>query len=261
MRTMDEIMPSPMHAPILSRARHVLPLVAAASTALLVLGCSGSEHGAASDTGTSQAMSAARTANGPDSSTRSGRTTVRGRVAAVSDTALTVTTRTGDVHVALMPPVTIYTRVPATLADVRPNTFVGVTSVPDPDGSQHATEIHIFPEALRGTGEGSYPIPQPTGGSASRSTMTNGSVSAGASGSSRMTNGAASMRPGGTITVQYQGGTQTIKVPAGVSITKIAPTTEKLATGANVIVIAMKQPAGTLQSSTVFLSRDSTTRH
>jgi hypothetical protein len=229
---------------------------------LLLVACSGGDHGAAtSDTAASQATSASATSSAPsDSSARAGRTTVRGRVAAVSDTALTVTTRSGDVHVVLMPPVTIYTRVPATLADVGPNTFVGVTSVPDPDGSQHATEIHIFPEALRGTGEGSYPIPQPTGGAGARSTMTNGNVTA-SGGSSRMTNGAARVQPGGTITVQYAGGEQTIKVPAGVSVTKITPANEKLATGANVIVIAMKQPTGTLQSSSIFLARDSTAHH
>jgi len=103
---------------------------------------------------------------------------------------------------------------------------------------------------------------QPNSGAASHSTMTNGNVTAGGSAnSSRMTNGAAQLQPGGTITVQYNGGEQTIKVPAGVSITKIAPATEKLATGANVIVMAMKQPSGTLQSSAIFLAHDSTTRH
>lgn len=255
-----------LHAATVWRVRPAVSRIGAtcaACAALLLVACSGSDHGAAtSDTGAAAASASRATSAPSDSSARTGRTTVRGRLAAVSDTALTVTTRDGNVHVALMAPVTIYTRVPATLADVRTNTFVGVTSVPDPDGSQHATEIHIFPEALRGTGEGSYPLPQASGATASRSTMTNGNVSAGGSGSSsRMTNGAARVEPGGTITVQYNGGQQTIKVPAGVSVTKIAPANEKLAAGANVVVIAMKQPTGTLQSSTVFLARDSTARH
>lgn len=263
MRATNEMVPIRQRASGTRRTRHAGLLMGAACTALLLAACSRGDRDTASDTGAAPTSSASASASAPsDTSARSDRTTVRGQVAAVTDTALTVTTRSGNVHVTLMPPVTIYTRVPATLADVRTNTFVGVTSVPDPDGSQHATEIHIFPEALRGTGEGSYPLPQPSGASASRSTMTNGSVAAGgSSASSRMTNGAARVEPGGTITVQYAGGVQTIKVPAGVSVTKIAPANEKLATGANVIVIAMKQPSGMLQSSTVFLARDSTTRH
>lgn len=239
--------------------------VVTAFAASFVTACSGSNRDAgAGDTAVASAPapSAATGATNADSAAQSGRTTVRGRLAAVTDTALTVTTHDGDVHVRLMQPVTVYTRAPATLADVRANSFVGVTSVPDADGSQHATEIHIFPEALRGTGEGSYPLPQPGGGAASRSTMTNGSVTAGGGApTSRMTNGAATVQPGGTITVQYKGGEQTIKVPAGVSVTMIAPSRDRLTSGANVIVMAMKEPGGALQSSTVFLARDTTSRH
>jgi len=251
--------------PTRSGRRRVHAFIVTAFAASFVAACSGSDHNAgAGDTAVAPtaSSSAATGATTGDSAAQSGRTTVRGRLAAVSDTALTVTTRDGDVHVSLMQPVTIYTRAPATLADVRANTFVGVTSVPDPDGTQHATEIHIFPEALRGTGEGSYPLPQAGGGAASKSTMTNGSVTAGGGApSSRMTNGAATVQPGGTITVQYKGGEQTIKVPAGVSVTMIAPSHDKLTSGANVVVMAMNQPGGTLQSSTVFLARDTTSRH
>ena len=251
--------------PTQSGRRRIHAFIVTAFAASFVAACAGSDHNSgAGDTAVAPtaSSSAAPGASTGNSASTSGRTTVRGRLAAVSDTALTVTTRDGDVHVSLMQPVTIYTRAPATLADVRANTFVGVTSVPDPDGSQHATEIHIFPEALRGTGEGSYPLPQAGGGAASKSTMTNGSVTAGGgAASSRMTNGAATAHPGGTITVQYKGGEQTIKVPAGVSVTMIAPSHDRLTSGANVVVMAMKQPGGTLQSSTVFLARDTTSRH
>ena len=51
----------------------------------------------------------------------------------------------------------IATLVKASLADIKQNSFVGVTSMPQPDGSQRALEVHIFPEAMRGTGEGHYP--------------------------------------------------------------------------------------------------------
>lgn len=240
------------------------PRLVAICVTMLLLACSHGER-TATDTTASAASppnAAGASSAAADSTARPGRAIVRGRVASMNDTALTVTTRDGAVSVTLMPPVTVYTRLPATLADVRANTFVGVTSVPDPDGSQHATEIHIFPEALRGMGEGSYPLPQ-SGGSRStaRSTMTNGSVTAGgAASSSRMTNGAASVHPGGTITVTYKGGVQTIKVPAGVPVSLIAPAHRKLTPGASVSVVAMKGPTGALRSSTIFLS-DSGARH
>ena len=132
--------------------------------------------------------------------------------------------------------------------------FVGVTSVPQPDPSQRATEIHIFPEELRGLGEGSRPMSAPAGGS--RSTMTNGSVAASrmTNGAARMTNGTSRGAAGGTITVQYNGGSQTITVPQGVTVTEIVPTTTKLAPGTSVIALATKRPDGTLQASRVMIA-------
>lgn len=83
-------------------------------------------------------------------------TPVRGKLVSVSDSILTVASANGEVRVALVQPVHVYTRQPAQLARVTEGSFVGVTSVPGPDGAQRATEIRLFPEELRGTGEGSY---------------------------------------------------------------------------------------------------------
>src|ERR1044072_8863549 len=47
--------------------------------------------------------------------------------------------------------------VKASLADIKPNSYIGVTAMPQPDGSQRAIAIHIFAEAQRGTGEGHRP--------------------------------------------------------------------------------------------------------
>ena len=61
--------------------------------------------------------------------------------------------------------------VKASLSDIKQGSFVGSTGMPQADGSQKAIEVHIFPEAMRGTGEGHYPWdlrPQ--------STMTNANV-------------------------------------------------------------------------------------
>ena len=176
-------------------------------------------------------------------------TPVRGTVTSVTDTALTISTATGDVHVRIAPPLNVYTRGSSDLAHVTPTSFVGVTSVSAPDGSQRATEIHVFPEELRGTGEGSR-LMTPAAGGASGSTMTNGSVSA-----SRMTNGTVGAKGGaGSITVQYQGVSRTIAIPPEVTVTAITATKQPLARGANVVVLATKRPDGGLSASTVMLA-------
>jgi hypothetical protein len=181
-------------------------------------------------------------------------TPVRGKLVSMSDSILTVTTANGEVRVALVQPVHVYTRQPAQLARVTDGSFVGVTSVPGPDGAQRATEIHLFPEELRGTGEGSYLMGQQGGegnarmsnGTVAASRMTNGAAS-------RMTNGAAGGQSGGKLTVNYNGGSQAITIPPDVAVTAIVPTQTKLAPGEDVVALADKQPDGTLRASRVIL--------
>jgi hypothetical protein len=222
---------------------------------LFGLGCSTKEPPAA-DTAISLAP-APPMATTPAASSDTG-SMVRGTVAALSDTDLTVSSTTGPVHVVITPPLHVFARVSSDLSHLTPSSFVGVTSVKQPDGSEKATEIHIFPAELRGLGEGSRPM-APSGGKAS--TMTNGSVSGsrmtnGSVAGSRMTNGTVGATASGTkITVQYAGGSQTIVVPPGVTVTAIAPATEKLAAGAKVIVLTSKGADGRLTTSRVMLAR------
>lgn len=181
---------------------------------------------------------------------------VRGTLKSISDTSLTVSTATGDVMVSISTPLDVYSRAPATLAEVTDSSFVGVTSVAQPDGSQRATEIHIFPEPLRGTGEGSYPMQQGAGGNPN--TMTNGTVSGsqmtnGTATAPQMTNGTISGKSGETLTVQYNGASRTIQIPANVLVTRIAPTQTKLTPGSNVVIIATKEPNGTLKGMAAML--------
>ena len=175
-------------------------------------------------------------------------TGVRGTISTVSDTMLVVSTSAGDIHVALSSPPRVYSRGPGDLSEVKENSFVGVTSVQRPDSTQRATEIHIFPEELRGTNEGSFLMRgQSSGGSPS--TMTNGTVEA-----PRMTNGTIGATAGGKLVVNYRGGSQTIIIPSGVTVTKISLTQTKLAPGSNVVVLATKRPDGTLTASRVLLA-------
>jgi hypothetical protein len=235
-----------------------------------VAGCSKPDSGAAATAKDSSSSNAGAATASPTSND----TIVRGTLKDVSDSIVTLTTPTGDIRVALMAPVKVYTRAPADLARVSDHVFIGVTSVPQPDGSQRATEIHVFPDELRGLGEGSRPMAAPSGGSGG--TMTNGSVSASrmtndsatmtngsasmTNGSATMTNGAASMKNGAsggtgrTMTVAYNGGSQTITVPPNVSVTEIVATPTRLAPGASVVIPATKRPDGTLTTSRIMLA-------
>ena len=235
----------------------------------LAAGCSRQDAspGAASRDASSSTTGAAAT------SSASTDTIVRGTLKDVGDSVVSLTTPTGDVRIALTSPVKVYTRAPADLARVSDHAFIGVTSVSEADGTQRATEIHIFPEELRGLGEGSRPMATPTGGSGS--SMTNGSVTASrmtngaatmtngsatmTNGSATMTNGAARMKDdarggGRTMTVAYDGGSQTITVPPNVSVTELVATSGKLTPGASVVIPATKRPDGTLATSSVMLA-------
>lgn len=214
------------------------------------------------------APAATTTTGASDSSAAvSGVTAVRGQIKTATDSVITVSSQRGDVSVKVVPPLEVYTRVPAKLSDVKANSFVGVTSVPQPDGSLRATEIHIFPEKLRGTNEGSFMMGQRGGGGgggggggANRGggdRMTNGTVTGspggGGGGGNRMTNGTVAGQSAGSLTVRFQADSQKIVIPPGVTVTEMTLSQAKLTPGTNVTIRATKQPDGTLTASTVML--------
>src|SRR4029077_10010189 len=82
---------------------------------------------------------------------------VRGRIERVDAPIYVVKAREGaELKIPLMDNGVLVAIVKASLADIKPGLFVGSTGMPQPDGSQKAIEVHIFPEAMRGTGEGHY---------------------------------------------------------------------------------------------------------
>ncbi|MET0706707.1 MAG: hypothetical protein ABWY82_07655, partial [Tardiphaga sp.] len=121
----------------------------------------------------------------------------------------------------------------ASLSDIKQGSFVGVTAMPQADGTQRALEVHIFPEAMRGTGEGHYPWdlnPQ--------STMTNANVEQ-----------IAASADGRTLTLKYKDGEKKIFVPADAPIVAYVPgDMNDLKPGAKVFIIAVKQADGTLEA-------------
>jgi hypothetical protein len=134
--------------------------------------------------------------------------------------------------------------VKATLADVKQGTFVGVTTLPKADGSLNAVEVHIFTEAMRGTGEGHYPWDlKPS------STMTNGNVEQ-----------VGTAVDGRTLTMKYKDGEKKIFVPADTPIVAYVDGDKNdLKPGAKVFIVAVKQPDGTMQGRAWRVGRDGIT--
>jgi hypothetical protein len=210
------------------------------SLALAAIACNRS---ADSSRDTTQAAQGAQTSNAD------ARVEVRGTVVSVSPTQLVIKADTGTVTVALTQPFHLYTRAPSDLAHVKENSFIGVTTLKQPDGSERATEIHIFPEALRGVGEGSRMMSPDTRANPSR--MTNGSVAPsrmtnGTASQSRMSNGNVSSTNGSTLVVQYAGGSQTVTVPPKTPVTELKLASKAIAAGDRVVVLAMRASDGSL---------------
>ena len=177
--------------------------------------------------------------------------TVRGTVVSDSANALVLKSDTGDVTVTMVQPFRLYTRVPSDLSRVKEGSFIGVTTVKQPDGSERATEIHIFPEELRGLGEGSRMMAPARPGSSSR--MTNGNVSTsrmtnGTASQSRMSNGSVSRANGSSLVVQYAGGSQSVTVPPNTPVTELKVASRNIAVGDQVAVLVKKAPDGSLSA-------------
>jgi len=175
---------------------------------------------------------------------------VRGTVEQLDGTVMTVKSREGDtLKIKLADEGKVVALVKASLADIKPNSFVGSTAMPQPDGSWKAVEVHIFPEEMRGTGEGDRPYdyrPQ--------STMTNGTVN---SVGKSTTTGTVANEEGTTLTLNYKDGSKKIDVtPQTVIVSYMPGTREELKPGASIYVpAATRQADGTLLTARVNVGR------
>ena len=82
---------------------------------------------------------------------------IRGTIESVASDGYVVKNRDGaEYKVVVTDPGLYVAIVKSTMADIKPGQFIGATGMTQPDGSQKAIEVHIFPESMRGTGEGHY---------------------------------------------------------------------------------------------------------
>jgi hypothetical protein len=168
---------------------------------------------------------------------------VRGTIEKAEGNVLALKSSDGSaLKLTLVPNARVVAVVKATMADIKPGTFLGSAAMPQPDGSQKALEVHIFPEEMRGTGEGHRPYNIPN------STMTNGTA-AGAT---------VAGVDGSAMIVKYKGGEQKIVVPPGVPIVRYAiGSNDDLKSGAHFTVLrAVKKPDGTFEADRINVGRD-----
>ncbi len=166
------------------------------------------------------------------------RVRVRGTIENVDGNVLTVKTREGqDVKVKLPDNARVLGLEKASVDDIKQGSYIGVSAMPQTDGSQKALHVHIFPDAMRGVAEGFGPWDvRPS------STMTNATVD------NRVTG-----TDGPNLTVKYKDGEKKIVVPPDAPIVKYVPgNKDELKPGAKIfIVAAVKQPDGTLEAPNV----------
>ena len=172
---------------------------------------------------------------------------VRGTIEAIAvdGASLSVHTRSGEAATVRLKPTTSVTLVvAATLADVKPGSFIGVAALPGAGGVQNALEVHIFPESMRGVGEGFRPFDLEPG-----STMTNGAVAA-----------SVDSVDGPRLTATYQGGQQTIVVGKTTPIITLAPgTRDDLKAGAAIVARAAKATDGVYDAGRILVGKDGLT--
>ena len=170
---------------------------------------------------------------------------VRGTVEQVDGPVLTVKSRDGQMlKVKVADDVKVLAMVKASLADIKPGSFVGATALPQPGGGWRAVEVHIFPEAMRGVGEGDRPNDYRP-----NSTMTNGTVSA----AERAT---VTKEEGTTLTLKYKESEKRIDVAPDTVIYTYAPSgKEELKAGAIISAAATKQADGSLTTARVNVAR------
>jgi hypothetical protein len=168
---------------------------------------------------------------------------VRGEITKVEGNTLSVKSRDGEnLTVKLAEPLRIAAMEKASLADLKEGSFIGVSAMPQPDGTQKAYAIHIFMESQKGV------VPDRFGPWDSRpgSTMTNANVATSVAGTD-----------GQELLVKYKDGEKKVIVPAGIPIAKTVPgSAADLKVGAKVFVGgAAKQPDGSLSAPNISVGR------
>ncbi|MBR0818539.1 hypothetical protein [Bradyrhizobium liaoningense] len=171
---------------------------------------------------------------------------IRGTIESVDGNTLGIKTREGsDVKVRMTDNVAVFAVVKTSLSEIKEGSYIGVTGMPEPDGTQKAIAVHIFPENQRGAAEGFRPWD-----ARANSTMTNATVAQTVEGTD-----------GQNITVKYKDGEKKVVVPPDTPIvTFVASDKSEIKPGAKLIIFgAAKKEDGSLEANRVNVGRDGIT--
>lgn len=171
---------------------------------------------------------------------------IRGTIEAVDGPVLSIKSREGaDVKVRVTDNVTVFGVVKTDLSEIKEGSYIGVTALPEPDGTQRAIAVQIFPENQRGAAEGFRPWDlRPN------STMTNATVAQTVKGTE-----------GQNILVKYKDGEKQVVVPPDTPIVSfVAGDRSELKPGVKIIIFgALKKDDGTLEANRINVGRDGIT--
>jgi hypothetical protein len=172
-------------------------------------------------------------------------TRVRGAIEAIDGDVLTVKSRAGeDVKLHMTSDIRIVGITKISVTDIKVGSFIGTTTMPGPGGMPTAVEVHVFPENMRGTGEGSRPYDLKP-----NSTMTNATVSESVVGND-----------GHTLLIKYKEGEKKVLVtPETPVVTYVPADKSDLKAGAKVIAFMKQLPDGSFETSRVSVGRDGLT--
>jgi len=172
-------------------------------------------------------------------------TRVRGTIESVDGDVLSVKSRSGeDVKLRMTADMRVVGIIKISLSDIKLGSFVGTTTVPGPDGRQNAVEVHVFPEDMRGTGEGSRPYDlRPN------STMTNATVAE-----------TVASNDGQTLMIKYKDGEKKVVVAPDTPVVTYAPADKtELKPGARIIAFVKQLPDGSFETNRISVGRDGLT--
>ena len=168
---------------------------------------------------------------------------IRGTIESVDGPVLMIKSREGtDLKVKMTDDLKVIGIAKTSLSDIKPGSYIGVSAMPQPDGSQKAFAIHIFPEAMRGAAEGHRPWDQRP-----NSTMTNATVAE-----------TVASVDGQVIQVKYKDGEKKVVVPPDAAIVTFADGEKsEIKPGAKIIIFgAMKKDDGSLETNRIGVGRD-----
>ncbi len=166
---------------------------------------------------------------------------VRGAITAMEGDAMHVKVNSGEeVIVHLTPATQVRAVTLAKIDEIKPGSYIGSAAMPNADGTLTALEVHVFPPAMAGTGDGHRAFDLKEG-----SSMTNGTV------------GDLVVSNGRTLTVKYKGGEQKIVVPEDVPIVNLEPGDRSLLKpGVKVVMFAAKGADGTITAQAISAGKD-----